>query len=165
MFVRHFVDLHVPFEVADAFLVEDPASWLPGLASESDAEGAQLLARVGFGMGLHVRQRVEVTVMEPLRVSGRTVVPIRWATGAEHSLLPVMEGDLELAPFGSDACHLAMSGRYEPPFGTVGEALDRALLHRVAEATVRDFVRRVAATLEARASRREHPTALGAAGR
>jgi hypothetical protein len=165
MFVRHFVDLHVPFAEAEAILVDDTASWLPGLASESDAEGARLLARVGFGLGLHVSKRVEVLVMEPLRVPGRTVLPIRWATGADHSPLPVMEGDLELAPFGSDVCHLAMSGRYEPPFGTVGEVLDRALLHRVAEATVRDFVRRVAAALEKRCSRRKHPSTLGAGGR
>ena len=39
-----------------------------------------------------------------------------------------------------------MSARYVPPFGAVGRALDRALLSRVAEATVKDFLDRVAGT-------------------
>jgi hypothetical protein len=161
MFVRHFVDLDVPFAEAEAVLLEDPAAWLPDLVSETDAEGAHLLTRVGFGLGLHVRKRVEVEVMEPLRVPGRTVIPLRWTTGADPSPLPSMEGDIELAPFGAEGSHLAMSGRYAPPFGAVGETLDRALLHRVAEATVRDFVRRVARAIEERGAKRHHPTALG----
>jgi hypothetical protein len=164
MFVRHFVDLHAPFEEAERLLVRDPADWLPGLASESDATGVHLLARVGFGLGLHLRKRVEVTIGDALRVPGRTVLPIGWSTGADHSPLPEMEGDLELAPFGPRVSHLAMSGRYSPPFGSAGEALDRALLHRVAEATVRDFVERIAASIERRIAQTGHPSWGSGAG-
>jgi hypothetical protein len=158
MFVRYFVDIDVPFSDANAALLADPAGWLPDLARETDAEGVHLLTSVGFGMGIHVRKRVEVVVEEPLTVPGRTVVPIRWSTGADHSPLPEMEGDLELAPFGAGITHLAMSGRYTPPFGGLGEALDRALLNRVAEATVRDFVRRVAERISGSTARNHHPS-------
>ena len=161
MFVRYFSDLDLPFEEAEPLLLRNPSSWLPGLAEEADQHGVHLLARVGFGRGLRVRKLVEVTVGEPLRVPGRTVLPVAWTTGAEHSPLPAMEGDIELAPFGEAASQLAMSGRYTPPYGSVGAALDRALLHRVAEATVRDFVRRVARALEADAKRRRHPSFRG----
>ena len=37
-----------------------------------------------------------------------------------------------------------MSARYVPPLGAVGRAIDRALLFRVAEATIKDFLDRVA---------------------
>ena len=37
-----------------------------------------------------------------------------------------------------------MSARYVPPFGVVGRAIDRAVLSRVAEATLKDFLDRVA---------------------
>jgi hypothetical protein len=37
-----------------------------------------------------------------------------------------------------------MSARYVPPFGVVGRAMDRAVLSRVAEATLKDFLDRVA---------------------
>jgi uncharacterized membrane protein len=40
-------------------------------------------------------------------------------------------------------CQLAISARYEPPLGAVGRAIDRALLSRVAEATLKDFLDRV----------------------
>ena len=73
-----------------------------------------------------------------------------------------MEGDLELAPFGPGITHLAMSGRYTPPFGEVGRGLDRALLNRVAEATVRDFVQRVAERIEETSARRHHPSRVRA---
>ncbi|HZD75078.1 MAG TPA: hypothetical protein VE776_14525, partial [Actinomycetota bacterium] len=42
---------------------------------------------------------------------------------------------------------LAISGRYDPPLGTVGRTIDRIALHRIAEATIKDFLDRVAATL------------------
>ena len=169
MFVRYFMDLDLPFDEAEAALLADPASWLPGLAEESDEEGIHRLTSVGLGVGLHIRKRVEVVVDGPLRVPGRTVIPVRWSTGREHSPLPAMEGDIELSPFGPGASHLAMSGRYTPPYGAVGLAFDRALLHRVAEATVRDFVQRIAERLRQVAVRQRHPSAvpkgIAAAGR
>ncbi|HXJ64072.1 MAG TPA: hypothetical protein VNN79_09985 [Actinomycetota bacterium] len=158
MFVRYFMDMDVAFADANEALLADPAGWLPDLARETDQEGVHLLTSVGFGMGIHVRKRVEVEVEPPLTVPGRTVVPIRWSTGAEHSPLPSMEGDLELAPFGPGVTHLAMSGRYTPPLGRAGEAIDRALLNRVAEATVRDFVQRVAGRITETTARRHHPS-------
>jgi hypothetical protein len=36
-----------------------------------------------------------------------------------------------------------MSARDRPPLGAVGQAVDRVLLHRVAEATVKDFLDRL----------------------
>jgi hypothetical protein len=37
-----------------------------------------------------------------------------------------------------------MSAMYVPPFGTIGRVIDRAALSRVAEATLKDFLDRVA---------------------
>ena len=79
-------------------------------------QGVHLLTSVGFGIGSTCASGSR-SMWTPLTVPGRTVVPIRWSTGAEHSPLPSMEGDLELAPFGPGVTHLAMSGRYTPPFG------------------------------------------------
>jgi hypothetical protein len=36
-----------------------------------------------------------------------------------------------------------MSARYVPPLGAVGRAIDRTILFRVAEATLKDFLDRV----------------------
>jgi hypothetical protein len=42
---------------------------------------------------------------------------------------------------------LTLAGSYRPPLGSLGHALDRVILHRVAVATIRDFLARVAAQL------------------
>jgi len=55
-----------------------------------------------------------------------------------------------VAGIGASRTQLAISAQYDPPLGSVGRALDRALLHRVAEATLKDFLDRVAAAVEAR---------------
>ena len=46
-----------------------------------------------------------------------------------------------------------MSARYVPPLGAVGSAIDRAVLFRVAEATLKDFLDRGRMALTERASR------------
>ena len=42
---------------------------------------------------------------------------------------------------------VAISARYTPPLGALGRAIDRAVLHRVAEATLKDFMDRLRAAL------------------
>jgi hypothetical protein len=44
---------------------------------------------------------------------------------------------------------LTLTGVYRPPLGTVGAGLDQAILHRVAVATIRDFLGRVGAAISA----------------
>ena len=50
------------------------------------------------------------------------------------------------------ASQLSISARYTPPLGSVGAAIDRAVLHRVAEATLKDFLDRIAEALPALAA-------------
>ncbi len=51
---------------------------------------------------------------------------------------------------------LTLAGSYRPPLGSLGEVLDRAILHRVAAATIRSFLAQVAAQLA------DQPVANGA---
>ena len=75
---------------------------------------------------------------------------LRWeATGPGSGLFPVLDADLTLSPAagpGSGSV-LELAGVYRPPLGLVGQALDRAVLHRVAVTTVRRFLSQVAAQL------------------
>jgi hypothetical protein len=58
-------------------------------------------------------------------------------------VFPALDADLEVARLEDSRCQLAISARYEPPLGAIGRAIDRAVLARVAEATVKDFLDRV----------------------
>ena len=82
---------------------------------------------------------------------------LRWeVTGTKDALLPVLDADITLTRTGDQATVLAVSGAYRPPLGSLGAGLDRAIMHLVAEATIRAFARQIgaaivnpAATLEA----------------
>lgn len=124
----------------EAALREDPQAWLPGLATDANQRGDTLLAEVGFGEKVRVRRLVHIELGEPVRAATKTVVPLRWIATEATGLFPEMEADLEIAPLAPGRCQLAMSARYVPPLGLMGRALDRAVLFRVAEATLKDFL-------------------------
>ncbi len=152
MLIRYFVEVSFPFEQVEEALLRSPADWLPGLVRTADKKGGLLLAEVGFGTpGGRLEKRVSVELGDPLRLQSKTLLPISWRAHGLQRLFPVLEGDLEVAALGRSRTQLAMSARYQPPLGVVGEAADRALLHRVAEATVKDFLDRVAKALARRA--------------
>ena len=50
-------------------------------------------------------------------------------------------------PDGEKAALLGLNGVYGPPAGAIGAALDRAVLHRIATATARSFLSRLARVL------------------
>src|SRR5262249_33325982 len=100
---------------------------------------------VGFGpAGARIDKQVELEFGEPIRVPGKTVLPMAWRPARLEALFPRLDADIEVGELGPERTQLSISARYTPPLGAVGRALDRALLHRVAEATVRDFLDRVA---------------------
>lgn len=151
MFVRYYLDLPIAFDAMEEALLDDPGTWIPGLLRAAEDRGQRLLAEVGFEVDTRrVDKEVEITVNRIQRIPGKAVVPMSWrATGVER-LFPHLDADLEVAALGEGRTQLSLSARYRPPMGALGRALDRALLHRVAEATVKDFVDRVGERLGGR---------------
>jgi hypothetical protein len=78
--------------------------------------------------------------------------------------VPPLDANLELGSLGGDRTQLAISARYQPPLGVVGRAVDRVLLHRVAEATVKDFLDRVGAAITDQAVTGADARAIGHEG-
>ena len=148
MFVRSYVELHLPIAEVEDGLLRGPERWIPQLAASAEERGDRLLAEVGFAVSGHqVGKRVEIELGPPVRTPGRTWLPILWRATGPRGLFPSLEGELEVAALGPGLTQLGLSARYKPPLGLIGESVDRALLHRVAEATVHDFVERVGAAL------------------
>jgi hypothetical protein len=147
MFARYFVELPIEPKLVERALMDAPANWLRGLAGEANFRGDVLLADVGFGGRVRVARRVAVELGAPVHTAGKAVLPLRWTPTGAAGLFPAMEADLEVAPLSSNRTQLAMSARYVPPLGPIGHAIDRAVLYRVAEATLKDFLDRVGDSL------------------
>ena len=143
MFVGDEVRLDVGFAVARDRLTrlgENDALFGPSV--DAYAPG---LARVGPGV---VSKLVRVQVRELSWTERSGGLALRWeATGAGGKLFPVLDADLILADIGAQGTLVALTGVYRPPLGALGQALDRAMLHRVAAATIKGFLARVAAQL------------------
>ena len=122
------------------------------MATSAEAYGPGL-TRVGVA-GVSKLVRVQARVLSWTDVSAG--LALRWeAIGSGSGLFPALDADLTLAPAGAGTM-LTLAGAYRPPLGPLGQALDRAILHRVAVATIRDFLARVAAQLA------DQPVANGA---
>ncbi len=147
MFLRYFVELDLNAEQAETALLDSPSTWLPALADGAVERAEPLLAEVGVGWGrLRVAKRVTVRLGQPVRFPSKLVLPMSWDPGGW--LLPRLDGELELGALGTNRTQLALSVSYEPPLSTVGRTVDRLTLHRIAEATVKDFLDRAAARLQ-----------------
>jgi hypothetical protein len=141
MFVGDEVRLDIGFAVARERLARLSESGILFVTSEEAYTG---MARVGVA---GVSKLVRVQVRELSSSDGSTGMAMRWeATGTGGGLFPVLDADLMLTPAGQGTL-LTLAGSYRPPLGSLGQALDRTILHRVADATVKSFLARVAAQL------------------
>ena len=115
------------------------------VSTSEDAYEATRTMRVGVG-GLSKLVRVQVRELGGTDTSAG--LAIRWeATGPGGVLFPMLDADIRLIPAGEHGSVLMMAGSYRPPFGSLGEALDRAILHRMATATIRRFLAHLAAEI------------------
>jgi hypothetical protein len=142
--------LPYPRAALEKALLSAPESLIPSIASFADDRGQHLLAEVGFPVDGHrVSKNVEIDVGAPVASTGKTWIPISWRATGPAGLFPVLDAELEFASLGRELTQLSLSGRYQPPLGLVGRTIDKALLSRVAEATIKDFVDRLARAIEA----------------
>jgi hypothetical protein len=144
MVVRYFIEVPLPAGQVEQALLESPAGWLSAIAGVAQERGDGLLVEVGVGpMEARLRRRVSMRLGEPVRFPSMTSVPSPGSRSAWKASSPASTPTSSSAPLGEDRTQLAISARYQPPLGVVGHALDRVLLHRVAGATLKDFLDRV----------------------
>jgi hypothetical protein len=147
MFARYFVELPISPAAVERVLSKEPTTWMTHLAERANRRGDTLLAEVGFGEDIRIARTVEVTFGPSVRAGTKAIFPFRWSASGPSGLFPALDADLEVAPLGTESTQLAISARYVPPLGKLGHLIDRALLSRVAEATVKDFLDRVTAAV------------------
>ena len=142
MYVERSVHVAHPIKACSDALLEGPRKWFPRIGDKN-------VSRVGVHVaGVPIRKRVTVELGEPVKTSTWTVIPLTWKATFPEKLFPEMTGKIELSPSDPDVTRLTVSGMYQPPLGSLGRQLDQALMHNVAEATVKELAESIAARLD-----------------
>jgi hypothetical protein len=142
MFVRYFT--HVPAGLAVVQQrIEEVRSFLAEWAGVAYRDGEELRARVGPEPSRFAKE-VDLIIGPPEVRKAGLVFPVRWSAAGAEALFPKLEASLILTHLGREMTSLSLEGTYQPPLGPLGRAVDRVALRKFAEATVKDWVDRVA---------------------
>ena len=149
--VRAFDYVNHPYDAVRTALMANAAGVFRSAttAATSRAESVASVLRVDVG-GLQVSTAINLdvgTITESTTPPGNSPlleIPIQWKAAERAGLFPVMNGTLAVYPLTSTETQLDFRGRYDPPLGPVGTAIDAALGHRIAEASVHRFVTEIA---------------------
>jgi hypothetical protein len=160
MFVSEDVLVPVGYPVVLARL----ASILQGSGLRRSAQDAYhdgLVTVLRVGPAPMLSRLVSVEFRDLVTHGDSSLLTLRWETaGGGGGLFPVLDADITITPVDDERTRLRLDGSYRPPLGAVGASLDRAVMHRVAAATIRSFVTDMSAALarpaEERTPAREH---------
>jgi carbon monoxide dehydrogenase subunit G len=146
--VSDFAQIDRPFEAVREELVASGSAWLGDSLVAAYEEGERLSLKVSSAIGpLRVSKRVWAELGEMDLKPDRITQPLRWRAAGTTGLFPAMVADLEITPMGATMTSINFMGRYVPPLGPLGREVDRVLLHRLAQASVRALLERVAGHL------------------
>jgi hypothetical protein len=144
--LRSFLPLDADPEAAVAAFRGDPQVWLPDARHVGLDRWIVEVGPAGWS------RTVALTLGSPWKV-GRTWwrtfcwEPTTAAGDTGTRLLPRLDAELGLAVRPSGHSTLLIDGRYDPPGGILGEAVDAVALGRVATATVERMLREITSRL------------------
>ena len=150
--IRSFDYVNYPYERVRAALTADAPRSVPrGHGSGVVARAVGRIGpachrrRIGGGEGdRDCRARDRGATGRPSPRPPSTRVHLEWEAASAPALFPLMRADLLVYPLTATETQLDFSGRYEPPLGWLGSAVNAAVGHRIAEASVHRFVSEVA---------------------
>lgn len=128
-----------------------------GAAGRANALAATLKIEVG-ALEIGTDVAIEVTSVEereegPIGRTRTTFIALRWKAARAPALFPSMDAELMVYPLSRNETQLELHGRYSPPLGAVGSALNSLVGHRIADASVHRFLTDVASLLRSELAR------------
>jgi hypothetical protein len=148
--IRSYDYVNHPYAKVRDAIAADPAALLRA-ATRAAADRARSVAaelRVTIA-GVDVGAEIAVDVGEISEGPGPygapvTRVPVSWTAAHHPGLFPLMNAELRIYALTSTETQLDFLGRYEPPLGVVGDAMNALVGHRIAEASVHRLIGDVA---------------------
>jgi hypothetical protein len=151
--IRSYDYVNHPYVAVRDALVKDPVAVLRAATNAAASRARAVAAALHVKLGpLDLGAEIAVTVgaiseTHDAPISPVTRIPIEWSAAQRAALFPIMNAELSVYPLTATETQLDFLGRYEPPLGIVGGALDAMVGHRIAEASVHRLVADVASYL------------------
>ena len=149
--IRSFDYVNYPYERVRAALTADALGVFRSATAAAYTRARSVVSALRVSVaGLEVAKEIEIEVHSiderPASATGHPVTRLKleWAATSAPRLFPLMKANLRVYPLTATETQLDFSGRYEPPFGWLGTAVNAAIGHRIAEASVDRFVGEVA---------------------
>ncbi len=120
-------------------------------ASRAESVASELRVNIGvIEVGTEITIAVNKIEERPREVTSPplTRLQLEWSAAKLPRLFPFMKAQLSIYPLTTTETQLDFSGRYDPPLGPLGDALDAIAGHRIAEASVHRFLTDVAEYLK-----------------
>lgn len=148
MFIYYFTYAHRPMENILALFSAEPNEWVSQIFQQALEDSDLVRVRLGVGERIRLSKEAWVQLGEPEALKRGVLIPIRIQVTGSPMLFPTLEGEIEIAAIGGELTQLTLSGNYTPPIGAIGDAIDKVLLHRVVESSIKHFVEAMAKSLE-----------------
>jgi hypothetical protein len=147
---------HPYLRVRDALVADPPGVFRAATrAAAARAESVAAALQVSVA-GLEVGTEIALTIGHIVEVDASgyaskiTRVPVSWQAAKRPQLFPLMDGELSVYALTATETQLDFLGRYEPPLGLLGGAVNAVIGHRLAEASVHRLIADVAQYLRDR---------------
>jgi hypothetical protein len=102
--------------------------------------------------GPPLRQEVTIGLGTPVSNGDTTRWALTWEPVGHQATLPAFRGVLEVDDAVDGGATVRVTGTYRPPLALLGAIVDRVIGHRLAEATIEDFVAGVARRIDRHAA-------------
>ncbi len=149
--IRSFDYVNHPYDKVREALAGDAASVFRSATRAAASRSQSVAAALEIDIaGLKVAKDIEISVEDieedttGARSTPRTRLQVAWAAASSPGLFPLMKAEMAIYPLTGTETQIDFFGRYEPPMGWLGSAVDAVAGHKIAEASVHRFVNRVA---------------------
>jgi hypothetical protein len=137
-----------PYTRVRDLVLANPHHVFQHATAAATTEAAALHVRLGgVDIGKDVAIKVTGVEHDPAYDRPATSVLLEWEATSNPRMFPSMKASLVIFPLSATETQLELRGAYEPPLGKLGEVLDAAAGHRLAQASVTRFIQEIAGWL------------------
>lgn len=155
--IRAFDYVNQPYEPVRDALKRDALGIFQRATKLAENRSNDLVAALSVDLaGINISKDIKIRVGEIKEetfghgeLARLTQIPLEWQAADSPGLFPAMQAELKVYPLSFGETQVELTGRYDPPMGVLGSAVDRVLGHRLAEASVHRFVKAIVDRLKA----------------